>query len=96
MNNTRGFASPKGYYTRAGSSDAIGAEFMPGMLGYLKFKFCPCCGEPCLQPNDLKSFTCLSCGLVYYYGTSAVVSGIVEWQDRIIFIRRANEPHKNE
>ena len=64
------------------------------MLDFLKFKYCPRCGNQQLQPNDLKSFVCLSCGFVYYHGSAAVVSAIVEWEDKIILTSRANEPQK--
>src|SRR5512137_813426 len=67
---------------------------MPGMLDFLKFRYCPRCGKEQLRPNDEKSFVCLSCGFVYYHGSAAVVSAIVEWQDRIILTRRRNEPQK--
>jgi ADP-ribose pyrophosphatase YjhB (NUDIX family) len=67
---------------------------MPSMLDYIKFKFCPRCGGKQLQSNDAKSFVCLSCGFVYYHGAAAVVSAIVECDDKIILTRRANEPQK--
>jgi ADP-ribose pyrophosphatase YjhB (NUDIX family) len=67
---------------------------MLNMLDFLKFKFCPRCGNQQLQPNDAKSFVCRSCGFVYYHGSAAVVSAIVEWEDRIILTTRGNEPNK--
>jgi ADP-ribose pyrophosphatase YjhB (NUDIX family) len=67
---------------------------MQTILDYTKFKYCPRCGEQQLQPNDAKSFVCRSCGFVYYHGSAAVVSAIVEWEDRIILTRRGNEPQK--
>jgi ADP-ribose pyrophosphatase YjhB (NUDIX family) len=65
------------------------------MLDYVKFKYCPYCGEQCLQPNDAKSFLCSSCGFVYYHGSSAVVAAIIEYEDKIILSHRANESQKN-
>jgi NAD+ diphosphatase len=67
---------------------------MRNMLDFLKFKYCPRCGNQQLQPNDAKSFVCLSCGFVYYHGSAAVVSAVVEWEDRIILTSRGNEPQK--
>jgi NAD+ diphosphatase len=67
---------------------------MMRMLDILKFRYCPRCGEPRLQPNDVKSFACSSCGFIYYHGTSAVVSAIVACDDKIILTRRKNEPQK--
>jgi NAD+ diphosphatase len=69
---------------------------MPGILDTLKFKYCPRCGEPRLKPNDLKSFICRSCGLIYYHGASAAVAGIIECQDQIILTHRAIEPYKGQ
>jgi ADP-ribose pyrophosphatase YjhB (NUDIX family) len=64
------------------------------MLDFVKFKYCPRCGEQQLQPNDPKSFVCVSCGFVYYHGAAAVAVAIVEYEDKIILTRRANEPQK--
>jgi ADP-ribose pyrophosphatase YjhB (NUDIX family) len=64
------------------------------MLDFVKFKYCPQCGGQKLQPNDPKSFVCLSCGFVYYHSSAAVVSAIIEYDDKIILTQRAIEPHK--
>ena len=64
------------------------------MLEFVNFKYCPRCGKPQLQPNDLKSCVCLSCGFVYYHGASAVAVGILEYEDKIILTQRVNEPQK--
>jgi ADP-ribose pyrophosphatase YjhB (NUDIX family) len=64
------------------------------MLDFTKFKYCPRCGQQQLQPNDAKSFVCLSCGFIYYHGAAAVAVGILEYQDKIIITQRANEPRK--
>jgi ADP-ribose pyrophosphatase YjhB (NUDIX family) len=64
------------------------------MLDFVNFRVCPRCGETRLQPNDAKSFVCLSCGFVYYHGSAAVVSAIVECDGKIILTRRTNEPQK--
>ena len=64
------------------------------MLDFVKFKYCPRCGAQKLQPNDAKSFVCLSCGFAYYHSSAAVVTAIIECDDKIILTQRANEPHK--
>jgi NADH pyrophosphatase NudC (nudix superfamily) len=64
------------------------------MLDFVGFKFCPRCGAQQLQPNDAKSFACLSCGFVYYHGSAAVAVGIIEYEDKIILTQRASEPQK--
>ena len=65
------------------------------MLDFVKFKYCPRCGEQQLQPNDAKSFVCLSCGFVYYHGSTAAVAGIIQYEDKIILTHRVNESEKD-
>jgi ADP-ribose pyrophosphatase YjhB (NUDIX family) len=64
------------------------------MLDFVKFRYCPRCGEQQLQPNDAKSFACSACGFVYYHGSAAVAVAIIEYKDKIIITQRANEPQK--
>ena len=64
------------------------------MLDCVGFRFCPRCGEQCLQPNDAKSFVCSSCGFVYYHSPVAVAVGIIESDDKILLTKRAREPQK--
>jgi ADP-ribose pyrophosphatase YjhB (NUDIX family) len=64
------------------------------MLDYVRFNYCPRCGQAKLQPNDPKSCICADCGFVYYHGSNAVAVGIIEYEDKIILTQRANEPQK--
>jgi len=64
------------------------------ILDFVKFRYCPRCGKQQLQPNDAKSFVCLSCGFIYYHGSAAVAVAIIECDDQIILTQRANEPRK--
>ncbi len=64
------------------------------MLDFVKFKYCPRCGQQQLQPNDAKSLGCLACGFVYYHATAAVVTAIIEYDHKLILTQRAHEPHK--
>jgi len=64
------------------------------MLDFVKFRYCPRCGEQQLQPNDAKSFVCSACGFVYYHATAAVVAAIIEYDGKIILTKRAHEPYK--
>ncbi len=64
------------------------------MMDYANFHFCPRCGNQELAENDAKSMVCGSCGYLYYHGTQAAAVGILEYKDKIILTRRANEPRK--
>jgi len=65
------------------------------MLDFVKFRYCPRCGEQQLQSNDAKSFVCLSCSFVYYHSSAAAVAGIIEYKDKIILTHRVSEPEKD-
>lgn len=64
------------------------------MLDFVRFKYCPRCGEQNLRQNDAKSFACPSCGFVYYHSPVAVAVGIIEHDGKIIITKRACEPQK--
>ncbi len=64
------------------------------LLDLINFKYCPSCGGQQLQLRDDKSFVCASCGFLYYHGTNAAAVAIIEYKDKIILTRRANEPFK--
>ena len=64
------------------------------ILDFVKFKYCPRCGEQQLQSNDDNSFVCSSCGFVYYHSSAAVAVAIIEYEDKVILTQRANEPQK--
>ncbi len=65
-----------------------------GLADFAPFRYCPKCGQQQLQLNDNKSFVCSSCGFLYYHGTNAAAVAILEYEDKIILTRRANEPFK--
>lgn len=64
------------------------------MLDFVRFKYCPRCGRQSLKSEGVKSFTCLFCSFVYYHGAAAVSVGILEFDEKIILTKRANEPQK--
>ena len=60
----------------------------------IQFRFCPRCGSQGPADRGDSAVGCSACGYVYYHSAVAAVVGIVEYRDRIVVTRRANEPHK--
>lgn len=55
--------------------------------------FCPKCGDNTLIKNTFKSFTCNSCGFVFFFNAAAAVTGIIELPDgNIIMTVRKHAP----
>ena len=60
-----------------------------------KFKFCPVCGSPNFEINNIKSKKCKDCGFSYYLNpSSATVAFILNEKDELLVVRRKNEPAK--
>lgn len=60
-----------------------------------KFKFCPVCGSPNFEINNIKSKKCKNCGFSYYLNpSSATVAFILNEKDELLVVRRKNEPAK--
>ena len=61
-----------------------------------KFKFCPVCGSPNFEINNIKSKKCKDCGFSYYLNaSSATVALIVNEKDELLVVRRKNDPGKD-
>ena len=60
----------------------------------IHFNFCPRCGNEGLAEHGENAVDCPACGYVYYHSSVAAVVGIIEYQDRVVVTRRANDPHK--
>lgn len=59
------------------------------------FKFCPKCGSSSLEENDVKSFNCADCGLIFYLNTAAAaVALIFDDQNKILTVVRKHNPFK--
>lgn len=58
-------------------------------------KFCPRCGSKAFEFQGQKSFQCKQCDFVFYMNAaSAVAALILDEKNRLLFARRAFEPHK--
>lgn len=59
------------------------------------FKFCPRCGSDKFEFQGEKSFLCGQCDfLLYINAAGAVAALILDSENRLLFVRRALEPHK--
>jgi len=64
---------------------------MPHSLDY--FRFCPVCGSPHFDVNNVKSKRCADCGFVYYLNPSAATAAFIENEKgELLVARRAKEP----
>lgn len=61
-----------------------------------KFQYCPVCGSPHFEINNIKSKKCKDCGFSYYLNaSSATVALIVNANSELLVVRRKNDPGKN-
>lgn len=61
-----------------------------------KFQYCPVCGSPHFEINNIKSKKCKDCGFSYYLNaSSATVALIVNNNNELLVVRRKNDPGKD-
>ena len=61
-----------------------------------KFQYCPICGSPHFEINNIKSKKCKDCGFSYYLNaSSATVALIVNEKNELLVVRRKNDPGKD-
>mgnify|MGYP000822111904 FL=1 len=61
-----------------------------------QFQYCPICGSPHFEINNIKSKKCKDCGFSYYLNaSSATVALIVNEKDELLVVRRKNDPGKD-
>ncbi len=58
--------------------------------------YCPACGQDTFTSHTEKSYHCQSCGFILYLNPSIAAAAIIEYQGKILFIQRANEPEKGK
>ncbi len=64
-------------------------------IATVAYRFCPVCGAAyaATQHNEVNK-TCTVCGFVLYENQNATVGAIIVYQNKILLIRRAVEPHQ--
>ena len=59
------------------------------------FNFCPKCGSQQFEFQGEKSFLCNSCNFLYYINVAGAVAALIlDDQNRLMFAKRAFDPHK--
>ncbi len=59
-----------------------------------KLRYCPSCGMSQLSFTENKKFTCSACGFTLYHNVASAVAVLVQFQDKILFVKRAKDPGK--
>ena len=64
-----------------------------------KFRYCPVCGSPDFQENNVKSKKCRTCGFTYYLNPSAATVAVIVRENstgerELLAVRRAKDPAK--
>ena len=60
-----------------------------------QFKYCPKCGSPRFDENNMKSKRCADCGFVYYFNScAATVAFILNEKKELLVCKRGKEPKK--
>lgn len=57
-------------------------------------KYCPSCKSSELEYDQVKRFTCPQCNWEYFQNTAAAVAGFLEYEGKVLTIRRNQDPGK--
>jgi NAD+ diphosphatase len=60
------------------------------------FNYCPACGADGIVFDGTKKFSCRDCSFAYYHNVAAAVGAILEYDNKIVLIKRAKEPGKGK
>jgi len=60
------------------------------------FNYCPACGSSDIIFEDNKKLRCRECAFTYYHNVAAAVGAILEYDKKIVLIKRAKEPGKGK
>lgn len=65
-----------------------------------EFQFCPVCGgglnSLILKVNELPRLRCSACGFIFYLDPKVVACSIIEFEDKIVLLKRAIQPRKGK
>ena len=57
-------------------------------------KYCPVCASETVVYDNIKHYCCSKCGWNFYKNPAAAVAGLLEYQGRIVAVRRRRDPEK--
>ena len=60
------------------------------------FNRCPACGSSNIVFEDDKKFNCRECAFTYFHNVAAAVGAILEYDKKIVLLKRAREPGKGK
>ncbi|MHC4425438.1 MAG: NUDIX hydrolase [Planctomycetota bacterium] len=60
------------------------------------FEYCPCCGSSDIFFDGIKKFSCKACSFTFFQNVAAAVAAILEYDQKIILIKRSKEPGKGK
>jgi NAD+ diphosphatase len=58
------------------------------------FNHCPACGSSDISFSDMKELVCRDCSFTYYQNVAAAAAAILEYDKKVVLIKRAREPGK--
>jgi len=56
------------------------------------FNYCPSCGSDAVSFDGLKRFYCKGCGFTYFHNVAVAAAAVLEYDERIVLVRRGREP----
>jgi NAD+ diphosphatase len=60
------------------------------------FSFCPSCGSKEIHFDGIKQFKCNSCSFTYFQNVAASAAALLEYNGKILFVRRVREPRRGK
>jgi len=60
------------------------------------FNYCPSCGSRDIYFDNIKKFRCKSCDFTFFQNVAAAAAAILEYDGKIIAIKRGQEPQKGK
>jgi NAD+ diphosphatase len=58
------------------------------------FNYCPSCGSKEIIFDSIKKYNCKECSFTFFHNVAAAVAGILEYDHKILLVRRGEEPGK--
>jgi dihydropteroate synthase len=75
---------------------AVAHKIKSGNRSIRFFNCCPACGSSDITFDDNKKFSCRKCAFTYFHNVAAAVGAILEYDKKIVLIKRAKEPGKDK
>jgi len=60
------------------------------------FEYCPRCKSSDISFDNKKKFKCSACSFTYFHNVATAAAAILEFDRKILFIKRAREPGKGK